>query len=122
MMLSSTSSTTLVFAVDNPKTDFSLKNPCCPPLPLQPKFSKSAATRRGKRSARGARAIDPPRDEKNEFEPYFLRFFANLGVKSTPFLRANEVSCHDFKPHESVIKCNYRSGSQSGIPQEYDYA
>ena len=74
-----------VFAVDNPKTDFSLKNPCCPPLPLQPKFSKSAATRRGKRSARGARAIDPPRGEKNEFEPYFLRFSASLGVKSTPF-------------------------------------
>ena len=77
---------------------------------------------RSKRSARGARAIDPPRGGKNRFEPYFLRFSASLGVKSTPFLLANEVSCHDFKPHESVIKCNYRSGSQSGIPQEYDYA
>ena len=35
---------------------------------------------------------------------------------------ANEVPYHDFKPHESVIQCNYRSGIQSGIPQEYDYA
>ena len=38
------------------------------------------------------------------------------------FSLANEVPYHDFKPHESVIQCSYRSGIQSGIPQEYDYA